>query len=260
MHVNDLLSQLTWLFERKLTSFKKLQIWEYNQNLNLHDVARWIWYCLIHILLSCSTLHFQSTICILSNIVIAHFMNLAFLWFYVQSNYFQDLLDESCWHFLFLLLLQRYAVHDLTPNCTSKNPNLTIIFFHGIVYGIDDNWKQTWTTHPMDDKEECICWPEKWIPKDLNDNVKILLLSYDSNVGTSVHNDVTEIGRNLIQSLVIHSRYDNFFIYGHFVFHCVFQLKIIDCILTSLNKLFMWSIIVVHTKSWTLWNFQIHWR
>jgi hypothetical protein len=28
-----------------------------------------------------------------------------------------------------------------------------------------------------------------------------------------------------------------------------------DCILTSLN---MYSIIVVHNKSWTLWNFQIH--
>jgi hypothetical protein len=39
----------------------------------------------------------------------------------------------------------------------------------------------------------------------------------------------------------------------------VFQLKIIDCILTSLNKLFM-RIIVVHIKFWTLWNFQIHWR
>ncbi|CAK9872812.1 unnamed protein product [Sphagnum jensenii] len=102
----------------------------------------------------------------------------------------------------------RYPVHDLNPNCTSKNPNLTIIFFHGIAYGIDDNWKQTWTTRPMDDKEECICWPQMWIPKDLNDNVKILSLSYDSNVVTSVHNDVTEIGRNLIQSLVINSRYE----------------------------------------------------
>ncbi|CAK9227836.1 unnamed protein product [Sphagnum troendelagicum] len=101
-----------------------------------------------------------------------------------------------------------YPVHDLNPNCTSKNPNMTIIFFHGITYGIDDNWKQTWITRPMDNKEECICWPQMWIPKDLNDNVKILSLSYDSNVVTSVHNDVTEIGRNLIQSLVIDSRYE----------------------------------------------------
>ncbi|CAM6016306.1 unnamed protein product [Sphagnum balticum] len=102
----------------------------------------------------------------------------------------------------------RYSVHDLNPNCISKNPNLTIIFFHGITYGMDDDWKQTWTTRPMDGKEECICWPEMWITKDLNDNVKILSLSYDSNVMASVHNDVTEIGQNLIQSLVTNSRYE----------------------------------------------------
>jgi hypothetical protein len=39
----------------------------------------------------------------------------------------------------------------------------------------------------------------------------------------------------------------------------VFQLNIISCVLTSLNKLFMWGIIMVHTKTWALWNFQIHW-
>ncbi|KAH8968782.1 hypothetical protein BDL97_03G148300 [Sphagnum fallax] len=102
----------------------------------------------------------------------------------------------------------KYPVHDLSPDCTSKNPNLTIIFFHGLIYGIDDAWKQTWTTHRIDGKEECICWPQMWIPKDLNDNVKILSLSYDSNVAASVHNDVTEIGQNLIQSLVTNSRYE----------------------------------------------------
>jgi hypothetical protein len=36
----------------------------------------------------------------------------------------------------FLFLFQRYLVHDLNPNCISKNPNLTIMFFHGIAYGI----------------------------------------------------------------------------------------------------------------------------
>jgi hypothetical protein len=114
-------------------------------------------------------------------------------------------------------------VHDLNPNCTSKNPNLTIIFFHGITYGIDDAWKQTWTTRPTDGKEECICWPQMWIPKDLNDNVKILSLSYDSNVAASVHNDVIEIGQNLIQSLVTNSRCDNFLIYGHLIFIVCFN-------------------------------------
>jgi hypothetical protein len=139
-------------------------------------------------------------------------------------------------------------VNDLNPNCISKNLNLTIIFFHGIAYGSDDDWKRTWTTCPTNGKEECICWPEKWITKYLNDNVKILSLSYDSSVVASVHDDVTEIGANLVQSLVTDSRCDNFFIYGHLIFHCVFQLKIFDYILTSLNKLFEWNIIVVHIK------------
>ncbi len=148
-------------------------------------------------------------------------MNLPFLWFYVFSRLIWWILLT----FFFLFLLQRYPVHDLNPNCTSKNPNLTIIFFHGIAYGIDDNWKQTWTTLPMDNKEECICWPQMWIPKDLNDNVKILSLSYDSNVVTSVHNDVTEIGRNLIQSLVLDSRCDNSFFMGILLFIVRFNLK-----------------------------------
>jgi hypothetical protein len=120
--------------------------------------------------------------------------------------------------FLFFLL-QHYPVHDLNPECTSKHPNLTIIFFHGIIYGIDDDWKQTWTTCPIDGKEECVYWPQKWIAKDLNDdNVKILSLSYDSNIVASVHNHVIEIGQNLIESLVTDSRCDNFFIYEHLIF------------------------------------------
>jgi hypothetical protein len=108
--------------------------------------------------------------------------------------------------FSFLFFLQKYSVYDLNPNCTSNNPSLTIIFFHGIVYGINDEWKETWTTRPIDDSQKNICWPQMWIPKDLNDNVRILSLSYDSNVVANVHNDVTKIGRNFIQSLVTDSR------------------------------------------------------
>jgi hypothetical protein len=136
-------------------------------------------------------------------------------------------------------------VHDLNPNCTSKNPNLTKIFFHGIVYGINDEWKETWTTRSIDG----ICWPQMWIPKDLNDNVRILSLSYDSNVVASVHHDVTDIGKNLVQSLVINSRCEYLPIYGQLTLCRVFQLNIIACVLTSLNKLFMWGIIKVHTKT-----------
>jgi hypothetical protein len=105
--------------------------------------------------------------------------------------------------------LQNYLVHDLNPTCNSKNPNLTVVFFHGIAFGTNDEWKETWTTCPTNNREEGICWPKKWLPEDLNNNVRILSLSYDSNIVASVHNDVTEIGKNLIQSLVTNSRCDN---------------------------------------------------
>jgi len=111
----------------------------------------------------------------------------------------------------FSFSLQKYLVHDLNPTCNSDNPNLTVIFFHGITFGTSDEWKETWTTRPTNNREKCICWPEKWLPEDLNNNVRIFSLSYDSNIVASVHNDVTEIGKNLIQSLVINSRCDNLF-------------------------------------------------
>ncbi len=128
-------------------------------------------------------------------------------------------------------------MHDLNPNCTSKNPNLTTIFFHGITFGTRDEWKETWTTRPTNEKEKGICWPQIWLPEDLNDNVRILSLSYDFNVVASVHNDVTEIGKNLVQSLVKNSRCYNLPIYACLIPCCVFQLKIIVCSLKSLNKL-----------------------
>ncbi|KAH8955480.1 hypothetical protein BDL97_08G141200 [Sphagnum fallax] len=103
----------------------------------------------------------------------------------------------------------KYPVHDLNPTCNSNNPNLTIVFFHGIAFGTNDEWKETWTTRPTNNREECICWPEKWLPEDLNNNVRILSLSYDSNILGSVHNDVTEIGKNLIQSLIANSSYQS---------------------------------------------------
>jgi len=44
----------------------------------------------------------------------------------------------------------------------------------------------------------------------MNNNVRILSLSYDSHIVASVHDDVTEIGKNLIQSLIADSRCENF--------------------------------------------------
>lgn len=86
------------------------------------------------------------------------------------------------------------------------NHIMTIIFFHGISFGTNDEWKEAWTSYPSDTRHESVCWPEQWLPEDLGDNVRILSLSYDANV-LGAHDHVTEIGKNLIQSLV--TRYDS---------------------------------------------------
>ncbi len=100
-------------------------------------------------------------------------------------------------------------MHDLNPQYTSTNPDLVVIFFHGIGYGKNDEWKETWTSTTSDGKR--VCWPQKWLPADLAtqnvNNVRILSLSYDSALlGANEH--VTDIGKNLVQSLVS-KRYGN---------------------------------------------------
>jgi hypothetical protein len=100
-------------------------------------------------------------------------------------------------------------VHDLNQQCTSSKPDLVIIFFHGIGLGKNYEWKETWTSETSDG--ECVCWPQKWLPADLAsknvNNVRILSLSYDSAL-LGANEDVTDIGKNLIQSLVC-KRYAN---------------------------------------------------
>jgi len=99
-------------------------------------------------------------------------------------------------------------VHNVYPNDDIlKHPDLVIIFFHGIVPGnkIGLAWKETWTSSPTNGKEN-IFWPERWLPNDIGNNVQILSLSYNTNI-FNVHEDVTEIGRNLLQSLVVNPRY-----------------------------------------------------
>jgi hypothetical protein len=98
-------------------------------------------------------------------------------------------------------------VHDLNPKCISSNPDLVIIFFHGIAFG-NDEWKETWTSTTTYGRNEPICWPEKWLPEDMGNNVRILSLSYDSSL-IGAHNNVTNIGKNLIHSLVKSRYVDN---------------------------------------------------
>ncbi|CAK9228309.1 unnamed protein product [Sphagnum troendelagicum] len=100
-------------------------------------------------------------------------------------------------------------VHDLNPKCTSTNPELVVIFFHGIGYGENDEWKEAWTSTTSDRKR--VCWPQEWLPADLAtqnvNNVRILSLSYDSAL-LGANEDVTDIGKNLVQSLVSKSEYE----------------------------------------------------
>jgi len=101
-------------------------------------------------------------------------------------------------------------VHNVYPNYDIlKHPDLVIIFFHGIVPGnkIELGWKETWTSSPTNG-EENIFWPERWLPNDIGNNVQILSLSYNTNI-FEVHDDVTEISKNLLQSLVVNPRYNN---------------------------------------------------
>jgi hypothetical protein len=188
-------------FVTHLTFWKEINKPQQNANIGMESKFKFKWGCKMNMVL------FNSLI-----IVLFYFtFSINYIYF---VKYCDCMLHESCislilctiklfsrliWWilltFLFLILLQRYLVHGLNPNCTSKNPNLTIIFFHGIAYGIYNEWKETWTTHPINRKEKCICRPHVWIPKDLDENVMILSLSYDYNVVTSVHNDMTKIGR-----------------------------------------------------------------
>jgi hypothetical protein len=104
-----------------------------------------------------------------------------------------------------------------------KEPKFDHHFFHGIVFGEKEEWKETWTTRLTSDRKKGICWPKIWLSKDLNDNVQILSLSYDSNVVASVHNDVTKISKSLVQILVKNSRCDNLPIYAYLIHGYVFQ-------------------------------------
>jgi hypothetical protein len=97
-------------------------------------------------------------------------------------------------------------VHNVYPNDRILNhPDLVIIFFHGIVPGnkIELAWKETWTSSPTNGKES-VFWPERWLPNDIGNNVQILSLSYND-----VHDDVTEISKNFLQSLVVNARYND---------------------------------------------------
>lgn len=72
--------------------------------------------------------------------------------------------------------------------------------FHGLqslANDTSDAWSSTWTQRGHDD----VCWPEKWLPLDLGDAVRIFSVSYNAHVVSSPHGHVSEIADNLFQTL-----------------------------------------------------------
>ncbi|CAK9867980.1 unnamed protein product [Sphagnum jensenii] len=78
---------------------------------------------------------------------------------------------------------------------------MDIVLFHGLQLTANDihhAWTSTWTQR--DDGN--VCWPQKWLPYDLGEAVRIISVSYDAHVRTSPHNHVSEIADNLFQNFV----------------------------------------------------------
>ncbi len=84
---------------------------------------------------------------------------------------------------------------------------MVIIFFHGIVSRKDiaKAWKETWTSTTHIDGKEHTFWIKEWLVEDIGENIQILSLSYDANI-YGVNDDVIDIGKNLVQSLVVNQR------------------------------------------------------
>jgi hypothetical protein len=99
-------------------------------------------------------------------------------------------------------------VHIVYPNHILTQPKLVIIFFHGIVSrkDISSAWKETWTsiTH-INGEEHLTFWIKEWLVEDMGENIQILSLSYDTNI-YGVNGNVIDIGKNLVQSLVVNQR------------------------------------------------------
>jgi len=95
-----------------------------------------------------------------------------------------------------------WPVHQLWPHSGGKqSTELDVVLFHGLQFTANDSsdaWRSTWTPRGHDN----VCWPQKWLPFDLGEAVRILSLSYNAHVVTSPHDHVSEIAHNLFQTLM----------------------------------------------------------
>jgi hypothetical protein len=95
-----------------------------------------------------------------------------------------------------------WPVHQLWPPFGDEGrTDLDIVLFHGLQLTANDinhAWTSTWTQRDHDN----VCWPQEWLPCDLEEAVRIFSVSYDVHVVTSPHDHVSEIADNLFQNFV----------------------------------------------------------
>ncbi|KAH8963236.1 hypothetical protein BDL97_05G142700 [Sphagnum fallax] len=93
------------------------------------------------------------------------------------------------------------SVHQLWPlEDHVRSTNFDVVFFHGLHWPSEkEAWKSTWTQ--LNDPQDC--WPQNWLPQDLDENVRVLAISYDACPTQSEekgsYDDVSEIGTNILQ-------------------------------------------------------------
>ncbi|CAM6076324.1 unnamed protein product [Sphagnum tenellum] len=97
------------------------------------------------------------------------------------------------------------SVHQLWPlEDHVRSTNFDVVFFHGLHWPSEkEAWKSTWTQ--LDDTQDC--WPQNWLPQDLDENVRVLAISYDAcptqSEGKGSYDDVSEIGQKILETLVL---------------------------------------------------------
>jgi hypothetical protein len=95
-----------------------------------------------------------------------------------------------------------WPVHQLwLPSGGKRRTELDVVLFHGLQLTANDSsdvWSSTWTQRGHDD----VCWPREWLLFHLGEAVPIFSISYNANVVTSPHDQVSEIAHNLFQNLM----------------------------------------------------------
>ncbi|KAH8963207.1 hypothetical protein BDL97_05G140400 [Sphagnum fallax] len=114
------------------------------------------------------------------------------------------------------------SVHQLWPlEDHVRSTNFDVVFFHGLHWPSEEEaWKSTWTQ--LDDPQDC--WPQNWLPQELDENVRVLSISCDACPTQSEEkesiDDVSEMGKNILQTLVLSNewrlgRQHGFVLVGH---------------------------------------------